>query len=96
MNGLFGNIQMNHGQPVAPDVAAAMGPGMSANVAPPPQQEAQAAPADPNAMSADQQALNAWLAQQEQAKQQQATQPAPKYSVGDPHLDKYINMFIGN
>ncbi len=24
-----------------------------------------------------------------------AEQQKPKYSVGDPHLDKYINMFLG-
>jgi len=90
MNGLFGNLQMSKGQPVHPDVAAAMGAGMGHPVqepgmgnGPPPQQAA-----TPNAMSPDQQALNDWLAQQEQAKQ------APKYSVGDLNLDKYINMFL--
>ena len=92
MNGLFGNLQMNAGQPVHPDVAGAMGPGMGApppvQAAPPPVQT------DPNAMSPDQQALNAWLAQQEQAKQQQQEQPKYKHTVGDPNLDKYINMFL--
>lgn len=93
MNGLFGVVQnMNPvpQQPMHPDVAAAIGDQPNP-VTPPPAPQAD----HPKAMSADQQALNDWLAQQEQAKQQQQAQPAPKYSVGDPYLDKYINMFIG-
>lgn len=103
MNGLFGNVQMNNGQPVHPDVAAAMGagmghpvqePGMGNGGMPPPPPPPQQA-ATPNAMSPDQQALSEWLAQQEQAKQAQQEQASkPKYSVGDPNLDKYINMFL--
>lgn len=95
MNGLFGvpqNMNPVPQQPMHPDVAAAMGDQPTSAyqnpVAPPPVPQA-----DPNAMSADQQALNNWLAQQDQAKQQE--QPKQKYTVGDPHLDKYINMFIG-
>jgi len=93
MNGLFGKLQVGQVHPVHPDVAAAMGagmghpvqePGMGNGGMPPPPQQA----ATPNAMSPGQQALNEWLAQQEQAKQ------APKYSVGDLNLDKYINMFL--
>lgn len=96
MNGLFGvpqNMNPVPQQPMHPDVAAAMGnqptsaypqqPGMGNGGMP------QAAPVDPNAMSPEQQALNDWMAQQEKAKQ-----PAPKYTVGDPNLDKYINMFL--
>lgn len=94
MNGLFGKLQMSAPQPVAPDVAAAMGDQPTSAyqplpapvttptaVTPPP-----TAPVDPNAMSPEQQAASEWLAKQSQ----------PKYSVGDPHLDKYINMFLGN
>jgi len=96
MNGLFGKLQVGQVHPVHPDVAAAMGagmghpvqePGMGNGGMPPPPPPPQQA-ATPNAMSPGQQALNEWLAQQEQAKQ------APKYSVGDLNLDKYINMFL--
>lgn len=98
MGGLFEvpqNMNPVPQQAMHPDVAAAMGTQPTSAYAPAPA-PAQAAPqADPNAMSPDQQALNAWLAQQEQAKQaQQQQEVKPKYSVGDPHLDKYINMFL--
>lgn len=85
MNGLFGNLHAAPTFPVHPDIAAAdpLQPQPNAPV----QQAPQLPPGTPAPMSAEQQATSAWLAQQEQ-------QPKYKYSVGDPHIDKYLNMFL--
>ncbi len=89
MNGLFGKLQMSAPQALAPDVAAAMGGELPPQPVQAPPQPMAAPPAQnmPQAMSPEQSATSAWLQQQ---------QPQYKYSVGDPHVDKYINMFIGN
>lgn len=82
MNGLFGKLQMSPPQAVHPDVAAAMGQEMGTPpITPPPQPVPQAM--DPQ--QAEIEAMNALAAQQQK----------PKYSVGVPQLDKYINMFLG-
>lgn len=84
MNGLFGNLHAGPSAPVHPDIAAAD------PLQPQPQFQAQPvaqAPSSPGAVSPQQQATSAWLAQQEQ-------QPTYKYSVGNPLVDKYLNMFL--
>lgn len=91
MNGLFGNLQMAAPQPVHPDVAAAMGDQPTAAYAP--------LPNNGNPMSAQQQATSQWLEQNpspEVDAMNAAVQAKMKYSVGNPTLDKYINMFLAD
>lgn len=86
MNGLFGNLHAGPSAPVHPDIAAAdpLQPQPQFQAQP----AAQAPQQQPGAISPQQQATSAWLAQQEQQ------QPNYKYSVGNPLVDKYLNMFL--
>lgn len=90
MNGLFGQQQIPPDMSVMypqgkPQIQVPAGMPMNPGMPPQMPQGIQASAPQMNPQQAEEDAMNA-LAQQQQK---------PKYSIGDPIVDKYINMFLG-